>query len=217
MSLCLGVTKTVAISSLGLYAGILSTSTILSFNKSTSIILSNLDIINKAQIKQIINNVFQFGNIVGFLSTTFFGLSYFGAPNYWKHPYLLYGMLVSPLSNLYLFYLKRSIENKLRIQSINNNNNNNTVINNDGSKPIQISENFIDSNKSDHSTNESLVDLGQTRSLSPSIQSGIDDILLKNTRSFCNSIALRLLFTTTFSIVGLVQSVIGVYGEGNFI
>lgn len=210
MSLCLGITKTIAISSLGLYAGILSTTTILSFNKHTSIILSGLDIINKAQIKQIINKVFQFGNVIGGLSTTFFGLSYFGAPDYWKHPYLLYGMLIAPISNLYLYYLKRSIESKLRVQSTHDKEN----VTGSGPKPIQITDDN-ESTTSNPSTNESIVDLGQNRSQSPSTDSNIE--ILQNTRSFCNSIGTRLLFTTTISIIGFVQSVMGVYGEGNFI
>lgn len=211
MSLCLGITKTIAISSLGLYAGVLSASTILSLNKHTSIILSNLDIINKAQIKQIINKIFQFGNVIGGLSTAFFGLSYFGAPIHWKHPYLLYGMLIAPISNLYLYYLKGSIENELRVQSIGNKKD----LTSTDPKPIQITEDNDSNTSPTSSTNESIVDLGQNGSQSPFAESNAE--VLESTRSFCNSIGTRLLLTTAISVVGLVQSVIGVYGEGNFI
>ncbi|CAL9729367.1 autophagy-related protein 33 [Monosporozyma unispora] len=210
MSLCLGIIKGVAVSSLGLYAGILSASTVLSFSKSTSIILSNLDVISKAQLTNLINKIFQIGNVIGTISTTFFGLSYFGAPKIWKHPYLIYGMLTAPLSTLYLFYVKRSTENKLRLQRDSTTSN---------QQPINISDEENNDTTNYHSVDESVVDLGKKtppQSQSSSNNDVTNTLVLQNTKSFCNSIGRKLFFATVVSLAGLTQSVIGVYGEGNF-
>lgn len=204
MSLCLGVIKGVAVSSLGLYAGILSTSTLLSFNKSTSIILSHIDdVIIKVQLNNLINRLFQMGNIIGTISTTFFGFSYFGAPSIWRHPYLLYGMLTTPLSSLYLYLTKRAIENKLKLQSSTTKH----ETAND-SKPINIS--------SDSDQENSIVDLGKNNDVATKKEDEAS-LSYQNSKQFCHSIGKRLLFATIISMVGLTQSILGLYGEGTLI
>ncbi|CAL9733851.1 autophagy-related protein 33 [Monosporozyma servazzii] len=207
MSVCLGVIKGFAISSLGIYTGILSTSTIIAFTKPTSTILASLDIISKAQLTTLINEVFKVGNVIGAISTTLFGLSYWGAPKRWRHPYLLYAMLTTPLSTLYLYYVKKSIENRLRLQQAKTD-----------SKPIDIAD---ENNTVDESIDGSVVDLGQKStppsSPAPSSRSiTVNDATVQNNALFCNSIGRKLLVTTVVSIAGLTQSIIGVYGEGYF-
>lgn len=215
MSVCIGTLKTLAISSLGIYTGILTTSTLLSFQNTTSIILSSLNIIQKASLQQLINKIFQIGGLVGLLSSSIFGITYMGSPKIWKHPYLLYSTCLTPLTTLYLYYVKLSIENNLR--SINNNNSNsNTTV----EKPIHL---IGDIEKNE----ESIIDLGQesislNRKTSPSplvisnSNNNNQDESIQNTKLFCNSIGKRLFMTTVISSISLIQSIIGVYGEDKF-
>ena len=108
MSVCLAVTKTLAISSLGVYAGILTTSTIIINSNPTHVILSSLDIITQTQLKKLINNIVTSTGIIGTFSSLCFAISYFGLPKIWKHPYLLYGMSIPPIITTYLCLYRAS-------------------------------------------------------------------------------------------------------------
>lgn len=99
MSVCLGITKGIAVSSLGLYAGILTTSTILTY-------ASPLDVISQ-HLRSAVCKVGEAASALGALSTGFFALSFFGAPSHLRHPYLIYSALVAPVSALYLWGISR--------------------------------------------------------------------------------------------------------------
>lgn len=87
MSVCLAVTKSVATLSLGIYTGIVTTRSISNTNEG---------LFSKRAINLVTGGL-------ALSSTIFFGLSYFGAPLHWKHPYLLYcfvGVPISWISNI---------------------------------------------------------------------------------------------------------------------
>ncbi|AMD21822.1 HFL034Cp [Eremothecium sinecaudum] len=85
MSVCLVITKSVATATLGIYTGMVVTRNLLqteeeSTNKENNCLYS---LTSKA---------------LATVSTVFFGMSYFKAPQQWKHPYLLYCFLGIPLT-----------------------------------------------------------------------------------------------------------------------
>ncbi|SCU79012.1 LAME_0A06832g1_1 [Lachancea meyersii CBS 8951] len=94
MSVCLAVTKTIAVSSLGIYCGTLCSATILAQFTPMDVIKSQL--MGPAKI------VARVAASLATVSSIFFGLSFFGAPAHLRHPYLLYGMLVAPISSVYM-------------------------------------------------------------------------------------------------------------------
>ncbi|CEP64917.1 Scm4p LALA0_S15e00320g [Lachancea lanzarotensis] len=94
MSVCLAVTKTIAVSSLGIYCGTLCSATILAKFTPMDVVKSQL----MGPAKIVARVAASFATV----SSLFFGLSFFGAPAALRHPYLLYGMLVGPVSASYM-------------------------------------------------------------------------------------------------------------------
>ncbi|KAG0663430.1 Autophagy- protein 33 [Maudiozyma exigua] len=194
MSVCLAVTKTLAISSLGVYAGILTTSTIIINSNPTHVILSSLDIITQTQLKKLINNIVTSTGIIGTFSSLCFAISYFGLPKIWKHPYLLYGMAIPPIITTYLC-LYRANWTKQTILSPQKEETD-TQIND--SKAILMKD-----------LGDSIVDLNDQKD-------PINESNLLYIKKICKRIGLHLTISSVISILGLAQSIVGVYGEGQF-
>ncbi|AGO12085.1 AaceriAEL283Cp [[Ashbya] aceris (nom. inval.)] len=94
MSVCLVVTKSVATATLGIYTGMVVT---------RQLVLSPQEWIGVRKSAQ--KNSFGGSELYSLasgalasVSTLFFGVSYFGAPAHWRHPYLLYCALGIPLT-----------------------------------------------------------------------------------------------------------------------
>ncbi|QLG70928.1 hypothetical protein HG535_0A08750 [Zygotorulaspora mrakii] len=99
MSVCLAVTKGIAVSSLGLYAGILTTTSLVT-------IVTPLEVLSQ-HLSPVVCKIGELASFLGTLSTGFFAASFFAAPPHLRHPYLLYGALVAPVSALYLWGISR--------------------------------------------------------------------------------------------------------------
>ncbi|AET40528.1 Atg33p Ecym_6137 [Eremothecium cymbalariae DBVPG len=112
MSVCLVVTKSIATTALGIYTGMVVTKNLILTPKS--LMYNGTD----GEGGDNASNGMKEGNfgatgassgeglglyswVTGALaavSTVFFGVSYFGAPTYWRHPYLLYCLVGLPLT-----------------------------------------------------------------------------------------------------------------------
>lgn len=96
-SLTFKITKTVAVSSLGLYTGLLASSSIVN-------ICSPID-----GIKKTLNDIYcklgETGSALGTLSTTAFAIAYFLN----KKPYMLCGLLAAPVSGIYLWATSKAV------------------------------------------------------------------------------------------------------------
>lgn len=93
MSVCVGIIKTVGVSSLGLYTGLLTSSYLIS---------KNITCCESPELKnKIICKLSKVGLVLLGLSTVFLGVGYFKVPLRFKQPYTLYGFLVGPLTGLY--------------------------------------------------------------------------------------------------------------------
>ena len=184
MSVCLCVIKSIAVSSLGLYAGILTTSTVLSSLSPTATILSSLDIVTRTHLKPLLNKLFLTANVFGSVATGFFAMSYFGAPPAVRHPYLFYSMLVAPLSSIYLYIVKSNIERETLVQG--------------------------DDTSAD--TARTSIKLSESSETEDEAYTGAVPTLGKRSLRAVG----HLLLATTVAVLGFTQSVVGLYGEGQF-
>lgn len=98
------ISKTIAVSTLGLYAGILSTSTLVK-------IASPKDIVS-SEIKHIYCILGIGSSIIGGLTTGAFAISYLLSTRCCCSTYLLYGLLVAPVTGGYLWTVDK-LKNKL--------------------------------------------------------------------------------------------------------
>ncbi|EJS43648.1 scm4p [Saccharomyces arboricola H-6] len=89
------VVKGIAVSSLGLYAGILTSSTVISITTPINILTQHL--------KNVLCTLGCWSTVLGGLATTAFGISYYLAPPGERQNYLLCGLGVAPLSAAYLY------------------------------------------------------------------------------------------------------------------
>lgn len=87
MSLCVGIIKTVGVSSLGLYTGLLASTYIVSKTDDTSL-----------TTKKIICKLSKICTVLLSVSSIFLGIGYFRVPLAHKQPFTLYGFLVGPLT-----------------------------------------------------------------------------------------------------------------------
>lgn len=204
MSVCLGVTKGIAVSSLGIYAGILTTGSLCSYMIPSHVITEHL--------RSAVCRIGEAASTLGLLSTGFFSLSYFGAPTHLRHPYLIYSALVAPASALYLWAISRC-NHKCHAKS-------------------KLSkEGKTDENKQGQNTplGDSVVDLGadsKVPSGHPPVKEGARCPMgcavvtdepanadLARSPGCYSKFAMHLTVVTGLAIAGFVQSVIGVYGE----
>ncbi|CAR26368.1 hypothetical protein ZYGR_0H01770 [Zygosaccharomyces rouxii] len=204
MSVCLGVTKGIAVSSLGIYAGILTTGTICTY-------MVPVDVITK-HLNSVVCRVGEVASALGLLSTGFFSLSYFGAPSHLRHPYLIYSALVAPASALYLWAISRC-NHKCHAKS----------------KIAEQGKTNGDNKTQSPPLGDSVVDLGadsKVPSGHPPVKEGakcpMGNAVVTNEPSStdyarpagCQSkFAKHLAVVTGVAIIGFLQSVIGVYGE----
>ncbi|CCD24724.1 Scm4p NDAI_0D04100 [Naumovozyma dairenensis CBS 421] len=91
----LDLTKTVAISSLGLYAGLLTTTTLVST-------ITPIDLLT-SQVRHLACVIGCYESGLAALSTGAFALTYYLSPPKLRLPYLLYGVAVSPLTCGYMY------------------------------------------------------------------------------------------------------------------
>lgn len=189
MSVCLAVTKTIAISSLGLYAGLLGTSALVISSPATAVILGGLDVVAAAELGRLANRVATTSGVLATISTIGFAVSYFGLPKIWQHPYLLYGMAIPPLVSTYLCLYRASWRRQELLDETGDASSN---------KAIEMQE-----------VDGSPVDLGASQDSATPLGS---NAFSKNLgRVACHIAGGALLATLAFA-----QSVIGVYGEGQF-
>lgn len=203
MSVCLAVTKTIAVSSLGVYCGMLGSAYAVAC-------VTPLDILSSALSKPA-KVVVRIGSALAVVSSAFFGLSYFGAPSYWRHPYLLYGMLVAPASAAYAagaIALRRAqLERRSRGKG-------KSEAPSSPPQPSLAAENAA--------LDSSVVDLGAPTEHAPETvtcpcTSVTPDEESSSSSSSCCVSRLHLPVLLTLASAGLVQSVLGLYGEGLFV
>lgn len=213
MSVCLAVTKTIAVSSLGLYCGILSTTT-------TVALVTPLDVL-VTHFKKPFKRVVGLSGVLAGLSSVFFAVSYFGAPVAWRHPYLLYGMCVGPLSVGYLAGV--TVLSRCRCQRRREAAADATV----AGEPLDVVAAAATDDDDDAELGESLVDLGNSEhhDKSPQAVSQHQDITPQrgecaekrgSARGIQSTMVFQLCLLTGVSLLGFVQSVVGVHGEGLF-
>lgn len=189
MSVCLVITKSIAVSSLGLYAGLLTTSSVVSASNYMGKIVSTFDLVSLANLKSLIKSITNVSTGLGIISSLFFGFSYFGAPMYMRHPYLIYGMVASPLASLYLKLVSLKFDKD------------NEKLNSGDHESIKLQD-----------LDNSVVDLGKNATASPtqSVPTTIAPVQL--TAGFTK----HLLISSGITMLGFIQSVVGLNGENQF-
>ncbi|CAI4046905.1 hypothetical protein SKDZ_12G3840 [Saccharomyces kudriavzevii ZP591] len=197
MSVCLAITKGIAVSSIGLYAGLLASATLITSTTPLEVVTGPL-----TPTLLTLKNA---ATALGAFASTFFCMSFFGAPPSLRHPYLLYGMLAAPLSSFVLgcaSHYKSRKYNKVSKES--------SLLPED-SKPVvpELSDSIIDLGEDAHTPKNSTHDEKPAATTPPrpaeALQTG-PPIHTKN-----------LVAATAIAILGFVQAVVGVYGEGQFI
>lgn len=201
MSVCLAVTKSIAVSSLGIYAGMLTTTTLVSY-------ITPLEVL-KQHLSPVICKLAEVASVLATVSTGFFAASYFGAPLHLRHPYLLYGALVAPVSALYLWAISRCNHKYYSKRSCRG----------------------ADAEKSAPEINDSVVDLGTDV---PAGHPAVSDSGAKcpfgsaaangapaakdcHRPPKCQAkIVAHLTLISAATVAGFVAAVVGVYGEGQF-
>ncbi|SCU77385.1 LAFA_0A01486g1_1 [Lachancea sp. 'fantastica'] len=214
MSVCLAVTKTIAVSSLGIYCGTMCSATILAQ-------FTPLDVV-KSQLMGPAKIVARVAASLATVSSIFFGLSFFGAPASLHHPYLLYGMLVAPVSAAYMgLTMSFRRPRKCREQCSKRAEKQSTTA------PTSVAATEAQETP-DLSLDESVVDLGQstashdedetTVAATTGTTTGTTTTTQSDHVTAHSSKCLRpipVLFG--ISVLGFVQSVLGLYGEGLFV
>lgn len=199
MSVCLAVTKSIAVSSLGIYAGIVTTSTVVSY-------ITPLDVITK-HLSPVICKLGELASALGLVSSGFFAASYFGAPEQLRHPYLLYGALVAPVSAAYLwaisrcnhkYYNKRHCEQKK-------------------AESPQLNESVVDLGKDAPAGHPAITNDGAKCPFGSAAANNEPASNDAHRPVNCHrKIVSHLTLITLATIAGFVASVVGVYGEGQF-
>lgn len=196
MSVCLAITKGVAVSSIGLYSGILTSATLIT---STT----PLEVLTKS-LSPVLSNLRNAATCLGAIASTFFCVSFFGAPPSLRHPYLLYGMLAAPLSSFVLgcasYYKSRKLTKVSKQSSLQP----------DETKPVvsELSDSIIDLGEITHAAKDLAHDKKPVTTPpkpAEALQTG-PPIHTNN-----------LVVATAIAILGFVQAVVGIYGEGQFI
>ncbi|SCV02170.1 LAMI_0G16512g1_1 [Lachancea mirantina] len=218
MSVCLAITKTLAVSSLGIYAGVLATATTMVFTTPKEILLKQSCAKTEASKAAVgwptVRAIMRLAAAAGASSVLFFGLSYFGAPPVWRHPYLLYGMLVAPLSGCYSL-LSSACHGKKCSRA-------KTGATCPAKKcPVPHATPAAPASAPGSSLEDSVVDLGApAEPAGPAaphpVPIATQDSAPARTTSAC-TVRIHLSVMTSLALIGFVQSVFGVYGEGLFV
>lgn len=202
MSVCLAVTKSIAVSSLGIYAGIVTTSTLVSY-------ITPLDVISK-HLSPVICKLGELASALGVLSSGFFAASYFGAPQRLRHPYLLYGALVAPVSAAYLWAISRCNHKYYGKRHCAHNKEKK-------SESPQLNESVVDLGNDAPHGHPPITDNGAKcpfgSAAATNEPASKDHCRPVNCQ---RKIVSHLTVVTLATIAGFVASVVGVYGEGQF-
>lgn len=198
-------------SSLGIYAGILTTGTICTY-------MVPIDVITK-HLRSVVCRVGEVASALGLLSTGFFSLSYFGAPSHLRHPYLIYSALVAPASALYLWAISRC-NHKCHAKAKS------AEKKTDQEKP---SESGNQGQSQSPPLGDSIVDLGEDAKVPsghPPVKEGAKCPMgnavvtdepaqtdLARPPACQSKFAKHLAVVTGVAVLGFLQSIIGVYGE----
>lgn len=206
MSVCLAVTKGIAVSSLGLYAGILTTTSLVSLATPLEVLSQHLS--------PVVCKIGELASALGALSTGFFAASYFGAPPHLRHPYLLYGALVAPVSAIYLWAISRCNHKSSYCQK-------KKAAKSKGTNAQQLSDSVVDLG----SDNKSGAPAGHPPISDDGAKCPFGSATVTNSPASADShrpkkcqkkINCHLAIVTLATIAGFVSSVVGIYGEGHF-
>ncbi|EJS42589.1 YLR356W [Saccharomyces arboricola H-6] len=197
MSVCLAITKGIAVSSIGLYSGLLASATLISSTTPLEVLTGSLT--------PTLSTLKNAATVLGAFASTFFCVSFFGAPPSLRHPYLLYGMLAAPLSS---FVLGCASHYKSRKYS---------KISKDSSLLPE------DTKPAVHELSDSIIDLGEdtrvpgssTPDEKPAVTTPPKPAEALQTGPPVHT--KNLVTATAIAILGFVQAVVGIYGEGQFI
>lgn len=214
MSTCLTVTKGIAISSLGLYAGIVSAGTLLVVNdRVTPTNDSKHDLVRTLLCKV--------GTGLNVVATVVFGLVYFSSPGYARHPYLVYAALTGPATSLYMFLSKRYWLKQLRNlkeTKITDEKHSHPPVGQDAAQTSDKAEISYAAAAAVGAENggelsESVVDLGIEKTIAQAEKDFEKQKAAEVVRRETQSIKVRAVATAVIATVGFIQSVIGVSGE----
>lgn len=206
MSTCLAAIKSLAITSLGIHTGTYTTSSLLLNDPNFKKLVSDTNVVNETYTREIINKLNFWNNVWATLSTISFSLCYFGAPYRFKHPYLIYSMVLIPLNNMLNWVIQKKYLKAVRFAKIKHDR---QLDNSDDiAKPIEL----ID---------ESIIDLGNDKDKEPGKEptheeeSTVADAKRKHVVSQSIPDYNKYLWINSLlSALILAQSIVGVYGEG---
>ncbi|CCH58625.1 hypothetical protein TBLA_0A08360 [Henningerozyma blattae CBS 6284] len=222
MSVCLAITKGLAVTSLGINTGLLTTTAIVS-NATPNSILKQLYSTSNPNIAKAVGHALCHVGIASVsltaLSSALFAASFYWSPPKWQHPYLLYAMVAAPLSTAYLYLIEYLYTPSTDDES------------------TEEDQTSVTPDEKSPDLESSLVDLGSsvpTPFKHPPItaDSGATcPFANKNNKSKQNntspvmepkddksvSFTPHFFIASLISIIGLFQSVVGIYGEGLFI
>ncbi|QLQ80756.1 hypothetical protein HG537_0E01110 [Torulaspora globosa] len=204
MSVCLAVTKSIAISSLGIYAGMLTTTTLVSYITPLKVITQHLS--------PVICKLGEIASFLATLSTGFFAASYFGAPPHLRHPYLLYGALVAPVSALYLWGISRCNHKYYNKRGCHHGDEA------EGASAPQLNDSVVDLGK-DAPAGHPAISENSTAKCPFGSAAATGAPVAKDCHRppRCQAkIVAHLTLISAATVAGFVASVVGLYGEGKF-
>lgn len=216
MSTCLAVTKGIAVSSLGLYAGLVATGSILVVNDNVTPTNKSKNDIIKALLCKV-------GAGLGVVSTVMFGIIYASSPSYARHPYLIYAMLTGPATSLHMYLSKRTLERKLK-------NLKEKKITDEKHSPAPANEESEATAQADTSQisyaaaaavgtvdggelSESVVDLGIEKTMAQAEKDFEVQRQQEIVEAETTSLKRRFVAAALITVVGFTQSVLGLSGE----
>ncbi|QLL33198.1 hypothetical protein HG536_0E01090 [Torulaspora globosa] len=200
MSVCLAVTKSIAVSSLGIYAGMLTTTTLVSYITPLKVITQHLS--------PVICKLGEVASVLATLSTGFFAASYFGAPPHLRHPYLLYGALVAPVSALYLWAISRCNHKYYSKRGCRRGGDAE-----DASSAPQLNDSVVDLGKDAPAGHPAISENSSAKC--PFAPASKECHCHRPPRCQAKIVA-HLTLISAATVAGFVASVVGVYGEGQF-
>ncbi|CUS22722.1 LAQU0S06e04566g1_1 [Lachancea quebecensis] len=206
MSVCLAVTKTVAVSSLGIYCGMLTSACVASYAAPVDVL---------TQLARPARAIARVGGALAAVSSAFFALSYFGAPAHWRHPYLIYGMLVAPVSAAYVAVVARTRSARCR-----------RACEKRRAKSASTPAPTPASAASESALGDSVVDLGAAAAaaetapedhVTPSDHVPGSPHVTPSSAACARAAARHVAVLLVPAAAGLLGSVLGLYGEGLFV
>lgn len=206
MSICLAAIKSIAVTSLGIHTGTYTTTTLLLNDPNFKKLANDTNVVNETYTRNIINKLNFWNKIWATLSTVTFTLCYFGAPYRFKHPYLIYSMVLIPLNQLLNWAMQKNFISSIKLTKDESEIKSGDTI----AKPIElIDESIIDLGNDTEKDKDS--DSDQDRPNPEAVPSIKSNHIATNETNNNNK---YLWINSIVSTVILTQSIIGVYGEG---